>query len=67
MLKFASDARLADPPPASLLHFVGGHVAIEGVVFDLDVVLPEEPVASIRVDSTELTLRGCSFRAHQLA
>ena len=62
VLKFASDARLADPQPASLLHFVGGHVAIEGVVFDLDVVLPEDPVASIRVDSTELTLRGCSFR-----
>ena len=62
VLKFASDARLADRPPASLLHFVGGHVTIEGVAFDLDVVLPDEPVAAIRADGTELTLRGCSFR-----
>ena len=61
VIKFASDARLADRPPASLFHFVGGHVTIEGVVFDLDVVLPEELVAAIRTDSTELTLRGCSF------
>jgi serine/threonine protein kinase len=62
VLKFASDARLADRPPASLLHFVGGHVTIEGVAFDLDVVLPEELVAAIRADASELTLRGCSFR-----
>ena len=62
VLKFASDARLADRPPASLLHFVGGHVTIEGVAFELDVVLPEELVAAIRADGTELTLRGCSFR-----
>lgn len=62
VLKFASDARLSDRPPASLLQFVGGHVTIEGVVFDLDVVLPEELVTAIRTDATELTLRGCSFR-----
>ena len=62
VLKFASDARLADRPPASLLHFVGGHVNIEGVTFEMDVVLPEELVAAIRTDATELTLRGCSFR-----
>ena len=62
VLKFASDARLADRPPASLLHFVGGHVTIEGVAFELDVVLPDELVAAIRADGTELTLRGCSFR-----
>src|SRR5262249_15599420 len=61
-LKFASDARLADRPPASLLHFVGGHVAIEGVEFDLDVVLPDELVVAIRADAAELTLRGCSFK-----
>jgi serine/threonine-protein kinase len=62
VLKFASDARLSDRPPANLLQFVGGHVSIEGVVFDLDIVLPEELVAAIRTDGTELTLRGCSFR-----
>jgi eukaryotic-like serine/threonine-protein kinase len=62
VLKFTSQARLADSPPAYLLRFVGGHVTIEGVAFDLDVVLPDEPVAAIGADSTELTLRGCSFR-----
>ena len=62
VLKFASDARLADRPPGSLLHFVGGHVIVEGVAFDLDVVLPDEPVAAVRAEDTELTLRGCSFR-----
>ncbi len=62
VLKFASDARLADRPPLSLLQFVGGHVTIDGVVFDLDVALPDEPVASIRIKEAELTLRGCLFR-----
>jgi len=62
VLKFASDARLADRPPLSLLQFVGGHVTIDGVVFDLDVALPDEPVASIRINAAELTLKGCSFR-----
>src|SRR5262249_15194813 len=62
VLKFASDARLTDRPPASLLHFVGGHITIEGVEFDLDVVLPDELVTAIRADAAELTLRGCSFR-----
>ena len=62
VLKFATDARLADQPPTSLLHFVGGHVTIEGLEFELDAVLPDELVAAIRTDDTELTLRGCSFR-----
>src|SRR5262249_34604156 len=38
------------------------HVTIEGLEFELDVAEPEEPVAAIRVEGTELTLRGCSFR-----
>ncbi len=62
VLKFTSQSRLADRPPANLLRFVGGHVTIEGVAFELDVVLPDEPVAAIGADGTELTLRGCSFR-----
>jgi eukaryotic-like serine/threonine-protein kinase len=62
VLKFAAEASLADRPPTYLLRFVGGHVSIEGVAFDLDVVLPEEPAAAIRADGTELTLKGCSFR-----
>ncbi len=62
VLKFAADASLADRPPSFLLQFVGGHVTIEGVAFELDVVLPEQLVAAVRADGTELTLRGCSFR-----
>ncbi len=61
-LKFADDARRTDPPPQGILHFVGGHVTLEGLEFELDAVLPEEPVAAIRGEDTELILRGCSFR-----
>jgi serine/threonine-protein kinase len=62
VLKFAADALLADRPPTSLLEFVGGHVTIENVVFELDPILPEQLVTAVRTDNTELTLRGCSFR-----
>jgi len=62
VLKFDSDARAADPSPTCLLHFIGGHVTIEGVEFEMDAVLPDELLAAIRTDGTELTIRGCSFR-----
>ena len=62
LLKFATDARLADHPPASLLNFSGGHVTIEGLEFELDTVLPDEWVAAVRTENTELTVQGCSFR-----
>ncbi len=62
VLKFASDALLADRPPTSLLHFIGGHATIEGVEFELDLVLPDQLVTAVRADATELALRGCSFR-----
>ena len=42
VLKFATDARSADQPPTCLLHFIGGHVTIEGLEFELDAVLPDE-------------------------
>ena len=61
-LKFADDARRADPPPKWILHFIGGRVTIEGLEFELDAILPDEPVAGIRAEDTELILRGCSFR-----
>ena len=47
---------------ASLLQFIGGHVTIEGLKFEMDAVLPEELVTAIRTEDTELTVRGCSFR-----
>jgi len=62
VLKFDSDARAADPSPSCLLHFIGGHVTIEGLEFEPDAVLPDELLAAIRTDGTELTIRGCSFR-----
>jgi serine/threonine-protein kinase len=62
ILKLSSDAQFAEHPASSLLHFVGGHVAIEGVEFELDAVLPDDLVTAITADRTELTLRGCSFR-----
>ena len=40
VLKLASDARLAEHPSTSLLHFIGGHVTIEGIEFELDAVSP---------------------------
>jgi serine/threonine-protein kinase len=62
LLKFATDARMADLPPTSLLSFSGGHVTVEGLEFELDTVLPDELVAAVRTENTELTVRGCSFR-----
>ena len=37
-------------------------MTIEGLEFELDAILPDELVAAIRADATELTIRGCSFR-----
>ena len=62
VIKFATDARLADRPQKSLLRFVAGHVTIEGVEFELDAVLPDELVTAVLTEDTELTVRGCSFR-----
>jgi len=62
VLMFDTDAFSADRSPTCLLHFIGGHVTIEGVEFELDAVLPDEVLAAIRTDATELTIRGCSFR-----
>jgi serine/threonine protein kinase len=62
IIKFATDVSLSDHPRHSLLRFVGGHVAIEGVEFELDAVLPDELVAAVQTEDAELTVRGCSFR-----
>jgi eukaryotic-like serine/threonine-protein kinase len=60
-LKFADDARRTDPPPKWILQFVGGQVTLEGLVFELEAILPDEPVAAIRAEDAELILRSCSF------
>jgi serine/threonine protein kinase len=62
LLKFAADARLPDQPLISLLHFVGGHVRIEGLEFELDAEVTDEALAAIQGEDVELTLQGCSFR-----
>ncbi|HZW33842.1 MAG TPA: protein kinase, partial [Isosphaeraceae bacterium] len=61
-LRFAGEPLFPDEAPSCLLQFTGGHVTIEGLEFELDAVAAEEPVAAIRIEGTELTLRGCSFR-----
>jgi serine/threonine-protein kinase len=65
LVKFAELPGQSERSLSSLLHFSGGHVTIDGVRFDLDVVLPEELVTAIRADDTELTVRGCTFRRTQ--
>ena len=62
LIKFADDASSTDHPLYSLLQFIGGHVIIEGLKFEMDAVLPEELVTAIRTEDTELLVRGCSFR-----
>jgi eukaryotic-like serine/threonine-protein kinase len=62
LIKFADEVSSTDHPLSSLLQFVGGHVTIEGLKFEMDAVLPEEMVTAIRTEDTELLLRGCSFR-----
>ena len=51
-----------DPAQRWILQFVGGHVTLDGLEFELEAILPDEPVAAIRGEDTELILRGCSFR-----
>ena len=62
VIRFQPAARIAQ---GALLDFVGGKVEIEGIEFDLESEAGSaavKPVAAIRVENTELTLRRCSFR-----
>ena len=61
-LKFADDSRRTDPLLNGMLHFVGGHITLEGLEFETDPVLNDETATAIRAEDTELVLRGCSFR-----
>jgi serine/threonine-protein kinase len=62
VLKFADDAGAGEGGSPSLLHFVGGHVAIEGVEFEVDALASGERASAIHCEDTELDLHGCSFR-----
>ena len=62
VLKFARESSGSDRRSMALLQFVGGHVVIEGLEFELDAEAPGESVSAIRCENTELILRGCSFR-----
>ncbi len=62
VLRFAADAQLGDLRLPALLPFSGGNVTIEGLAFELDREGPEDRVAAISAEDTELTLRGCLFR-----
>ncbi len=62
VLRFAADAQLGDLRLPALLPFSGGNVTIEGLAFELDREGPEDRVAAISAQDTELTIRGCLFR-----
>ena len=62
VLKLAGETLRSEERPSALLHLVGGRLTIEGLEFELDAVLPEERVAAIRAEGTELTVRGSLFR-----
>ncbi|MGO8898615.1 MAG: protein kinase domain-containing protein [Isosphaeraceae bacterium] len=62
VLRFAADAQLGDLRLPALLPFSGGNVTIEGLAFELDREGPEDRVAAISAEDTELTIRGCLFR-----
>jgi serine/threonine-protein kinase len=62
VLRLAREALAAARSPAALLDFRGGHVTLEGLEFTLDPVDRDEPLATIRVENTELTVRRCLFR-----
>ena len=62
VLRFAADAQLGELRLPALLPFSGGNVTIEGLAFELDREGPEERVAAISAEDTELTIRSCLFR-----
>ena len=62
LLKLSGETLRSEDRPTALLHLVGGRLTIEGLEFELDAILPEERVAAIRAEGTELTVRGCLFR-----
>jgi serine/threonine-protein kinase len=67
VLKLAGGAGVPDRGSPALLGFVGGHVVIEGVEFELDGATSSEPVSALHCENTELVLRGCSFRRRAVA
>ena len=65
LVKFAEEATSSEHPLSSLLQFIGGHVRIEGLKFEMDAVLPDEQVAAIRTEDTELVGAGLFVPADQ--
>ncbi len=62
LIKFASDAFLAERPPTALLEFLGGRIVLEGLDFEVESAPGNVPLAAIKIDDAELTVRGCLFR-----
>ncbi len=67
VLKLAEGAGAGQGGPSSLLDFVGGHVVLEGIEFELRATGEGEARSAIRCEDTELVLRGCSFRRRERA
>jgi serine/threonine-protein kinase len=62
VLRFAADAGLGEGTIPALLPFVGGNVTVEGLTFEFDREGPDDRIAAISSQDTELTIRGCMFR-----
>jgi serine/threonine-protein kinase len=62
VLRFAADAGMGDGTLPALLPFVGGNVTIEGLTFEFDREGPDDRIAALSSEDTELTIRGCMFR-----
>jgi serine/threonine-protein kinase len=62
VLRLSREALGASRSPTALLDFQGGHVTLEGLDLALDPSDRDEPLAAIRSEDTELTVRRCVFR-----
>ncbi len=69
ILRLARDALVGGKTPRALFDLVGGRVTLEGLEFVLDsgdreaAPEPALPLAAIRTEDTELTLRRCRFHS----
>ncbi len=62
MIRFASDAFLAERPSSTIFEFIGGRIVLDGLDFEVESTDGNLALTAIKVDGAELTIRGCTFR-----
>ncbi len=62
VIRLARDQPIGGKARAALLDFAGGVISIDGLEFLLEPGERSEPLAAIRTEDTELTIRRCIFR-----